>query len=411
MYETIQMQFPTAEYRQRCDEAADRLVKHIFETYGDKDARKLYLQLIHTFSEIDYTALPKEIRDFHQTSQDNISILHPEKINLAAEYFQQNGHAMFLMLIAKCLPQLYSNYRGTKVLYETGYLVGKDNDALVARRLMETAQFFIDIMSRDSFQPGKYGFFAATKVRIIHAYVRKFMWDKGWNSTYAADYDQPVCQEDMTGTLLAFSVCNIEGMQKMGLLISDEEMDAVIYTWHIAGKLLGVDDAFNPESFEDGQLLFHHLIDKEKKLGIENKALIDAILNFMRSIFTPSLLKNTPYKNQNKLPEILVSYFVGREVAPYIGLNYHTDTYYRHVLKSMAVILPNIFIQSRKTRVTQEAVVDGSAYLVAAIFKFIKDHYQLEFRIREDILEDWHLAAYLKNYGYRESTSGTVVHT
>lgn len=401
MSETIQMQFPTAEYRQRCDEPADRLVKGLFETYGDKDARKLYLQLIHTFSEIDYTALPKEIRDFHQTSQENILIRYPEKIKLAAEYFQQNGHAMFLMLIAKCLPQLYSSYKGTKVLYETGYLVGKDNDALVARRLMETAQFFIDIMSRDSFQPGKYGFFAATKVRIIHAYVRKFMWDKGWNEKYAAEYDQPVCQEDMMGTLLAFSVCNIEGIQKMGLLISDEEIDAVMYTWHIAGKLLGVDDSFNPESFEDGQLLFHYLIDKEKKLGVENKALVDAILNFMRSIFTPSILTNTSLKNQNKLPEILVSYFVGRDVAPYIGLNYHTDAYYRHIIKSMAVILPNIFIQSRRTQLSLEAVVTGSAYLVASIFNFIKQEYVMEFRIDPSILEDWKMKAYLPGYGLK----------
>lgn len=401
MYKTIQMQFPTVEYRQRCDESADRLVKRLFETYGDKDARKLYLQLIHTFSEIDYTALPKEIRDFHQTSQENIHITYPDKIKLAAEYFQQNGHAMFLMLIAKCLPQLYSSYRGTKVLYETGYLVGKDNDALVARRLMETAQFFIDIMSRDSFHPGKYGFFAATKVRIIHAYVRKFMWDKGWNEKYAADYDQPVCQEDMMGTLLAFSVCNIEGIQKMGLLISDEEKDAVMYTWHIAGKLLGVEDAFNPESFEDGQLLFHHLIDKEKKLGVENKALVNAILNFMRSIFTPGSMAKTPLKTYNKFPELLVSYLVGREIAPYIGLNYHNDPYYRYALQGMAIVLPNVFIQSRKNSVAEKAVVAGSAYLVASIFNFIKQEYNMEFRIDPSVLEDWKMTEHLPYYGLK----------
>ena len=401
MYETIRMQFPGPEYRQLCDAPADQLVQQLFDAYGDKTARQVYLQLIHTFSQIDIQSLPKEIVDFHTQNEKNIRIKHPEKIDIAADFFQSHGHSMFLILITKCLPQLYSSYRGSKVLYETGYLVGKDNETLVARRLMETAQFFIDIMSKDSFQPGHYGFFSATKVRIIHAYVRKFMWDKGWNEKFSNEYDQPVCQEDMMGTLLAFSVCNIEGIRKMGLLVSEEEADAIVYTWHIAGKLLGVADEFNPDSFEEGHLLFHHLIHKEKKLGMENKVLVDAILNFMRSIFTPAALNYTALKKQNKLPELLVSYLVGKEVSPYIGLDYHTDIYYKHVLKGIALVLPNIFIQSRKNILAQNIVVDNSAKLVAGIFQYIKDTYKLEFRIQEAILDDWKLNKYLNSYGLK----------
>ncbi|MFN8295079.1 MAG: oxygenase MpaB family protein [Chitinophagales bacterium] len=395
------MQFPTPEYRQMCDAPADQLVHQLFAKYDDKTVRQIYLQLIHTFSEIDIQNLPKEIMNFHYQNIQRVKIEYPEKIQLSSEYFQHFGHSMFLMLICKSLPQLYSSYKGTKVLYETGYLVGKDNNALVARRLMETAQFFIDIMSKDSFQPDKYGFFAATKVRIIHAFVRKFMWDKNWNEKYAAEYDQPVCQEDMMGTLLAFSVCNIEGIQKMGLLITEEEKDAIIYTWHITGKLLGVDEEYNPSNFIDGQMLFHHLIHKEKKLGMENKALVDAILNFMRSIFTPTLLSKLPLKikDQNKLPEILVSYFVGREISPFIGLTYHDDWYYKNILKSVAIILPNIFIQSRKSDMAENSVTQVSGFLVAKIFQFIKDEYKLEFRIQDEILKDWQLKPYLKNYG------------
>lgn len=403
MYETIRMQFPTPEYRQLCDAPADKLVKQLFDKYGDKTARQMYLQLIHTFSEIDIQTLPKEIIAFHKKNEKSVTIEHPEKIEIAADYFQKYGHSMFLMLICKSLPQVYSSYRGAKVLYETGYLVGKNQEIMVARRLMETAQFYIDIMNKDSFKPNHYGFFAATKVRIIHAYVRRFMWDKGWNEKYAAEYDQPVCQEDMMGTILAFSVCNIEGIQKMGLLISDEEVDAVVYTWHIVGKLLGVDDKFNPSTFKDGQLLFHHLIDKEKKLGEENKALVDAILNFMRSIFTPTLVSKLPLKlkQQNKLPEILVSYFVGREVSPYIGLKYHEDWYYKNVLKSVALILPNIFIQSRKNELSNNSVTQLSGFLVAKIFQFIKEEYKLEFRINDNLLKDWQLKQYIPEYGFK----------
>ncbi|MDB5226818.1 MAG: hypothetical protein JWN78_1011, partial [Bacteroidota bacterium] len=122
------MQFPTPEYRQICDDPADALIQKLFDTYGDKTARNIYLQLIHTFSLIDIQALPQEIVAFHRENEGNVVIDEPEKIDLAANYFQEYGHAMFLILICKSLPMLYTSYRGTKVLYETGYLVGKNQE-------------------------------------------------------------------------------------------------------------------------------------------------------------------------------------------------------------------------------------------------------------------------------------------
>src|SRR4051812_33832467 len=371
------MQFPTPEYRQICDEAADALVQKLFESYGDKKARNIYLQLIHTFSLIDIQVLPEEIIEFHRENENNVEIDDPEKIDLAANYFQEFGHAMFLILICKSLPMLYTSYRGTKVLYETGYLVGKNQEAMVARRLMETAQFYIDIMSINSFQKNGYGFFAATKVRLIHSYVRRFMWDKGWNEKFSEEFDQPVCQEDMMGTLLAFSVLNVEGLKQMGMRVTDEEAEAIMYTWHIVGKLMGVKDEFNPSNFSDGQLLCNHLLHKEKKASEQNKALVDSILVFLRGIFTPNILIKTPLKSQNKLPEILMSYFVGKELSPYIGLKYYDDWYYKIVLKSVEIVLPNIFIQSRKNPVAQKGVTRASGFLVSKMFQFIKDEYKL----------------------------------
>ncbi len=393
------MQFPPASYRQRCDPPADKLVQQLYTNYGDAAARKIYLQLVHTFDLLDINSLPKEITQFYKKETAKVKIEHPEKLELASDYFQRFGHAMFLVLICKCLPQLYTSKRGVKTLYETGYLLGKDNNALVARRLMETAQFYIDILYKGAYEKDGYGFFAATKVRIIHAYVRKFMWDKNWNEKFAAEYDQPVCQEDMMGTLMAFSVCMIDGIRKMGLKMSEAEADAIVYTWHITGKLLGVDDKYNPDNFADGRLLFQHLLDKEAAVGVENVALTKAILDFMRQIFTPSPILKTPLGNQNKLPELLVTFFVGRKYAPYIGLEYHQQFYYKNILRIISFVIPNIFIQSRRMAITEDAVSQGSGYLVAMIFRYIKKQYKMEFRMSEDVLRDWKLDTYLPDYG------------
>ena len=94
-----------------------------------------------------------------------------------------------------------------------------------------------------------------------------------------------------------------------------------------------------------------------------------------------------------------MSYFVGKELCPYIGLDYYEDRYYKTVLNSVDIILPNIFIQSRKNPLAEKGVAKGSGYLVAKIFQFIKDEYQLEFRIHEDILGDWNLKEYIPDYG------------
>ena len=126
----------------------------------------------------------------------------------------------------------------------------------------------------------------------------------------------------------------------------------------------------------------------------------------MRSIFTPTLLSKLPLKikDQNKLPEILVSYFVGREISPYIGLKYHEDWYYKNVLKSVKIILPNIFIQARRNELANNSVTQLSGFLVAKIFQFIKDEYKLEFRIDDALLRDWQLKQYIPDYGLKTDT-------
>ncbi|MDB5228781.1 MAG: hypothetical protein JWN78_2974, partial [Bacteroidota bacterium] len=168
---------------------------------------------------------------------------------------------------------------------------------------------------------------------------------------------------------------------------------------------MGVKDEFNPANFKDGQLLCNHLLQKEKKASEQNKALVDSILVFLRGIFTPNIFIKTPLKSQNKLPEILMSYFVGKELSPYIGLQYYDDWYYNMVLKSVEIILPNIFIQSRKNPLAQKSVVRASGFLVSKMFQFIKEEYKLEFRITEDILNDWNLKEFIPDYGLKKEHS------
>jgi ER-bound oxygenase mpaB/B'/Rubber oxygenase, catalytic domain/Nitrile hydratase, alpha chain len=90
------------------------------------------------------------------------------------------------------------------------------------------------------------GFKGALRVRLMHAMVRSGMNRRpDWNY---ADWDQPVNQSTLAGTLLLFSLGNVLGSQALGLRFNRREKDAVFHLWRYIGYLLGVDVEVLPTS-------------------------------------------------------------------------------------------------------------------------------------------------------------------
>jgi hypothetical protein len=88
------------------------------------------------------------------------------------------------------------------------------------RRLSETSQFVMNMMGCDAFGSG--GAFVPTiqKTRLIHAAVRHFLTASGrWG--FAAD-GVPICQQDMVGALLIFSVQVVEGLRRVGISVTEQ---------------------------------------------------------------------------------------------------------------------------------------------------------------------------------------------
>ena len=91
------------------------------------------------------------------------------------------------------------------------------------------------------------------KTRLIHAAVRHFITGSGrWD--VEAD-GVPVCQQDMLGALLIFSVQVVDGMRRIGISVTEHEAASYYYVWRVTGAMLGIPVEAMPESIDEAREL------------------------------------------------------------------------------------------------------------------------------------------------------------
>ena len=193
---------------------------------------------------------PDELIAFFAQVEDEPYWLDHDKLDLAARVSMRTG----MVGIGLALPGLaltggYLASKADKPLVGTG-----DLRRMAPRRLNETATWYIDVTSPgglDRFAPG---FTGTLRVRLMHAMVRAAMnrrddWDY-------ANWDTPINQVQLAGTLMLFSLANLAGCQAMGLRFSDRERDAVFHLWRYVGLLMGLHPELVPTSENDTWRLF-----------------------------------------------------------------------------------------------------------------------------------------------------------
>ena len=89
------------------------------------------------------------------------------EIGRGQDLFQELGPEVLLILGCYSLPAAYAATKGARVLAQTGFLT-EDTD----RRLGETSQMVVDVMTTGGLEPGGTGVWAARKVRLMHAAIR-----------------------------------------------------------------------------------------------------------------------------------------------------------------------------------------------------------------------------------------------
>lgn len=176
----------------------------------------------------------------------------------------------FLVLLTGSLVESFAAARGARILAATGRL---EHDT--EHRVYETASMVRDLLEPGQAWPGGIGHEAMLRVRLLHAFVRRFAHRRGLDG---AALGTPVNQADMLHTLLMFSRVVIVGLEALGVRISAADAEAWLHLWRWAGFVLGVEEDLLPRTVDEEARLHALFADVEYRPSDDSRRLARAVL-------------------------------------------------------------------------------------------------------------------------------------
>lgn len=234
--------------------------------------------------------------------KENVNEAHQQ----AQEYFQRNGDLYLAMLGFYSLPYCYAFADGAQVLVRSQRILNQ-----IGERLGETTRFVLDIFKPEAFTYQDESFLTCAKVRLIHAYSRYFI--RTYAMDWSPEFGQPINQEDLLGTNLAFSHLVLRGMTKLGMPPSKNEYQAVLRYWKWIGELMGVEHSLWPTTAKEAYELDRLIRKRHLKPSDAGKKLTKALLEFYQKNIHDSFLTSQL--------EALLSYFLGKEASKAVGIS------------------------------------------------------------------------------------------
>jgi hypothetical protein len=282
------------------DEAADKLIAGTFSK-GEQSTLYALLKL----EEDLITQQPNSaLKKFLIYQKVKPTWFDARRLHHGQRLFHHYASEMMALLGAMSLPYCYAASPGNKALYLSDKMRHSPG-----KRLMDTASFVIEVLTPGNLDDGNTGHIPINKVRLIHALSRYYLkkqgqWDRKWG--------QPINQEDMAGTNLAFSYIILLGMQQSGFTLSQKEKEDFLFAWRYIGYLLDIHEDLLPVSFAEARQLATIIKERNFKKTEEGIILTSELLSYYKTS-VPSW--------QAKLVPSQIRFYLGNEVAEYIGIS------------------------------------------------------------------------------------------
>jgi hypothetical protein len=153
-------------FRVMGEPVADAVIKQIFAD-NEVDTVNQILRSLHTNVQLVPAEMPDSVEDYLNQTDDWPTWADPAKVRLGQRLFQRYGMQMTLAYFTWSLPCCYSWANAARVLTWTSGI-----DKNVHRRIIETAQFVLDVMAEGGLEPGGFGVRTTQKIRLLHATIR-----------------------------------------------------------------------------------------------------------------------------------------------------------------------------------------------------------------------------------------------
>jgi hypothetical protein len=220
--------------RLRGDELADATVEALFAD-GQVGRFNTLMRWFTTSGQELPEGLPAVTRDYLRATAMPPDWVDWAVMEQARQFFVDNDVHISTALSFAAMPACYVVPHVARLLSATHSL------AYPSRRMAETGQFTVYLMQPDAFEAGGRFLPAAQKVRLLHASIRRHLKrEDRWPEPV------PICQEDMLGGLMMFSLQVLDALHRMGVHITPDGAEAYYYAWRVVGAILGCDPADIP---------------------------------------------------------------------------------------------------------------------------------------------------------------------
>lgn len=230
--------------RRTGDELADAVVSTLFER-GEVGTFNTLMRHVSTAGAPLPDGLPDVAREYLRATSVPPAWVDWAEMEKARLFFIDNNVHISTALSFASMPACYVVPHVAKLLSATH---GLDYPS---KRMAETGQFTVYLMQPDAFEAGSRFIPAAQKVRLLHASIRHHLKREGrWD---AEALGVPICQEDVIGGQMFFSLLVLDSLHRLGIHMSAEGAQAYFYAWRVVGAMLGVDQDAVPKSLEEAR--------------------------------------------------------------------------------------------------------------------------------------------------------------
>jgi hypothetical protein len=292
--------------RQTQDVVADPVVAALFAA-GQVDAVNSLMKTLVENDGLPPDALPPSVVAYLSATGGLPEWADPNKIAAGERVFWRYGPAIIAVLTCYSLPFCYAGRKGVQVLALTARL--RTNPT---RRIIETAQMVVDVMRPGGLGAVGSGIRTAQKVRLMHAGVRCLIGQyPGWKP----EFDLPINQEDLAGTLLSFSSITIDGLQRLGYALANDEIEGYLHAWKVVGHILGIRPDMLPVDYADANALSARVAARQFAACDEGRYMTRALVEMLQHIVPGDLFDG--------VPELLMRHLLGDHTADILAVAPH----------------------------------------------------------------------------------------
>lgn len=366
------------ELRQLGDQQADYVISSIIKTHGADAAKTFFNQLIRNI-EVPLDLQTEALNDFLKQTNSIDKWASISALDDSYKLFVDHGPKMLVILYFKSLPLLYTNQKGSRVLVNTGRLAhNAENMTVFSRRIAETGQFLLDVLSKDGLENGGKGILSIQKIRLIHASVRHFVGDANWNK---AENGVPINQEDLALTLLTFANVILTGLEQLNIKISQKQYDAYLQRWFAIGHLLGIKPELIPSNRNEAEWLLDRILTRQARENGEGKTLTKALIYFSEQTIPGTLLDITP--------KALIQFFVGEKHSQMLGAYTWWYRFARYIPQFLRLFFSfGERLEDKDSRIAW--VADKlSIVTVKALVGFFNSYKNKNFEVNAELMEAW----------------------